>query len=297
MLNQYLGNYLLNRGLIDKPKLSEILEEHSKRHIKFGTLAINEGLMNSTQVEEVNQMQKNKDKKFGEIAVEMGYLSEPDIPRLLKKQKTSTIELSQLLLDKNIFSLKELEDILTEFKEDSKTELDHINYDNLLKSYIDRESKNIDNYNINNDFLLKYSSLVLRHIIRFIDFGCFFDQTEILNSLDDKVICKQKLIGDVDINTYIACEEDVFNSVASAYGNIPILRLGKLSYSSVSEFLNLANGLFTINLNEEDLNIHLDPPETVEIKENTLLNNSIVFSFLTKYGNIFLIVEQNKKTS
>jgi hypothetical protein len=69
MYTQFLGNYLLQRGIVNQEQLFKAMTRLSQTHIKLGTIAIKEGLMTAKEVDECLYVQSREDKRFGEIAV------------------------------------------------------------------------------------------------------------------------------------------------------------------------------------------------------------------------------------
>ena len=67
MYTQFLGNYLLQKGIVTQEQLFDAMARLSQTHIKLGTIAIHEGLMTANEVDECLYVQTREDKRFGEI--------------------------------------------------------------------------------------------------------------------------------------------------------------------------------------------------------------------------------------
>lgn len=70
----------------------------------------------------------------------------------------------------------------------------------------------------------------------------------------------QAINGDICLDTSLCMSEQTYLQIASRYSKMPITELDELADASVTEFLNLANGLFTIQASDIGYNISLNPP-------------------------------------
>ena len=89
MLDRLLGNYMLEKGLLNKGQLTQAFQTQESKRAKLGVIAVSERLMTIAQAEQVNALQASMDKRFGDIAIEKGYLSEMQLSRLLELQGNS----------------------------------------------------------------------------------------------------------------------------------------------------------------------------------------------------------------
>lgn len=295
MLNQYFGNYLLSNNLVDPHVLMSLLDENKKAHVKLGILAINSNLMTAKQVNEIHEMQKKIDKRFGELAVEKGYLKEADVDFLLGQQRLNSVQLSQLLVDKNIFTLEELENILLAYRKENNVdemqfkEIEKINSNEVLKSVLKLQGKilQIDDMSVYNDYL----TLCLRNFVRFIDHQLFLDDLKD-NVLSEKTIAvSQEISGTYNLMSYFIMEEDTFIKVAASYSKMELEKRDELVEASVAEFLNLNNGLFTVNMSEEGKPIMLKPPVIQDKADGLVLDSLILTPVVTNLGRIVIAVK------
>ena len=142
---KYFGQYLLEKGYINKDQLLEGIKYQKAINLKIGVLAIDKGFMNSAQVNEIVALQKSANKQFGVLAVEKKYITSEQIEELLSIQKSDRIYLGEALLEKGFLSLEQLEKYLREYKKDQQKADSEINsalsglnpkYSNLVKTTV-----------------------------------------------------------------------------------------------------------------------------------------------------------------
>ena len=101
MAIKFFGQFLLEKGVIDKKQLLEAVEYQTKINVKLGTLAIDKGYLNYKQVEKIVDLQRKKNKFFSELALEENFLSKSQLDDLLKVQKSDRVYLGEALVKKN----------------------------------------------------------------------------------------------------------------------------------------------------------------------------------------------------
>ena len=294
MLHQYFGNFLLNKGFIDAETLNKLLDKNRSTRVKLGVLAINSGFMNAEQVNKVHDIQKQTDKKFGEIAVELGYLAESDVEDLLKQQKVSTVQLSQSLLDYNIFTLEKLEEILNLYNEDvvqleSSSTVDRGAAYELVGPFIKSQ------YDLSGiiplDVVCDFATLFFRNLIRFVDSETFLNTAPNVSIPENVIMATQEVFGDYNFNTYLAMGTSTYIRFASVYSKMNISERNELADASVTEYLNLTNGIFTLNMSDENYSVKLKPPVTLTDPSKLNIAKDIFIPFMTDLGQVFLIVQ------
>lgn len=259
MFSQYFGHYLLNKRLINLLQLQDVLELQKSNHVKLGILAINEGFMSVEQVDETHEKQMLMDKKFGEIAIELGFLTEDQLEILLTAQNKSHLLIGQTLIDRGYLTLKQYSEALINYKKDH--------------SLSDEQFQNISNGDIETlinrtltvghpylrDVYIDYLSLFAKNMIRFID-----DQTHIEAQpfTEPEIIpwlVTQKISGDMHLWTGIATDESLFLHIASKFAQEEFDQPDEYAQASISEFLNLHNGLFLVNMSNQNIELDMEP--------------------------------------
>jgi len=290
MLSQYFGSFLLNKGYIERDVLNDLLSQEKQARVKIGVLAVSSGLLTADQVEEIHYIQKTKDKRFGEIAVERGYLANGALETLLLEQKSSQIELSQLLVDEGIVDLHTLEKAINEYKQESKLSdaqfraIEGGNIEKLVEAFV-----NMPNSAYQQEYI-DYISLFLRNIIRFIDSSPIFEVEERYITGGDDVAVQQNIQGMFNLETYIVFPVNVYVAFAGRFAEMRITEKDELADASVTEFLNLHNGIYVVNMSEKRKNMELLPPKTLIGADVNADSNSIVCSIDTDIGKLQLVL-------
>ena len=291
MFTQFLGNYLLQKGIVTRDQLFNAMARLSQTHIKLGTIAIHEGLMTANEVDECLYIQTREDKRFGEIAVARGYLSEENVSDLLSKQTPDYILLGQNLVEDGIISYEDLERIIFDYKADNELydlELD-VENSGLIQSIIEKFF--IMAEMPANELNVMYLELMFNSLIRFIgeDFSPLTPM--IVDEYPITFGVSQAVIGDRDYITHIDCDRETAIAFASRYAKEDFSEFNEYVVAALEDFLNLHNGLYIVNVsNQQSKNIELAPPEITE--EGVLMgtNKCVDFPVAYPFGIVHLIV-------
>ena len=99
MAAKFFGQFLLERGVINREQLLQALELQRQSNPLLGEIAERMGLLNATDVRRINDQQRREDKRFGDIAVALGLLDEAQVGRLIAKQQASRKLFGEILLE------------------------------------------------------------------------------------------------------------------------------------------------------------------------------------------------------
>lgn len=260
MLSRLLGEFLLEERLVTPEQLRSVLDRAASAKVKIGTLSINAGHMTTAQVEEVHELQKTRDLRFGDLAVEKGYLTEAQLQELLRMQSREDLLLGQTLVEEGLFSWERFESILREYRE--KNAIDEKQFEAIRRGDVEAvvwilfRGRNV----LKQQLFVKYISLFLRNVIRFLDAGASLVPETADTYGDFPVVSIQLFKGKVTFFTAMAAKEEVFVSLASRFAGEKIKHFDEFAQASVTEFLNLVNGLFAVNCSHEGMDIDLLPP-------------------------------------
>ena len=257
MFTQFFGNFLLSEGIINSDQLLEILKIQNDVKVKMGTLAMYEGLMIASEVEKIHIMQTHIDKRFGELAIEEGYLTHDQVEELCKIQKPDYITFGQALVDKEILSQQELEDAMIAYQ--TKYGLDDKDYSSLQKDQMEALIKDVSGFE---DFTQKsacinYMTLLFNNLIRFIGKDFTPLNAMLIDEYATTNCTYQNIGGDMTFFTGIDLSDDIAIEFASRYMGKEMKEYDEFVTASVEDFLNLHNGLYSVNMSNE-LGVELD---------------------------------------
>ncbi|NLY79145.1 MAG: hypothetical protein GX072_04385 [Lysinibacillus sp.] len=289
MFSQYFGHYLLNRGLITNTQLQDALEYQETVHVKFGVIAVDKGFMTSAQVDEVHEKQKQMDKRFGEIAVELGYLTENQVEELISHQKQGYLYLAQALVDRGYMTMDQFSSALNDYKKEyslSDSEFEAIrsgSIETLVEHILTADNEEI------REKLGNYISLFAKNMIRFIDRQALLEIGDKVN--ETKWLVSQQIEGASPLFTALAIDDEALLYVASKYAEEEIAEVDELAKDAISEFLNLHNGIYLVNMSNWGTELTMNPQH---LKENAKVTGDILpITVKTQNGSFQLLLSAN----
>lgn len=262
MFSQFFGSYLLNEKLVTPEQLANGIQEVQKIHKKIGELAIRYGYLTPEQVEQIHIYQTSQDKLFGELVIECGYMNETELEKLLSLQHNDYELLCKVLIDHKVLSKSDCTHALADFRAkyrlhdlDTLTLLQSTKINILINDFYDLTQ--LDNAPV----FAKYLTLLFNSITRFIgnDFTPYkeFIMTE---PLDNKCF-SQTITGSFSACSAVYASEETFIVMASRYAGEEFTEFDEYVQASICDFLNLHNGLFTVNAsNKMQMELMLEPP-------------------------------------
>ena len=291
MYTQFLGNYLLQKGIVSQEQLFNAMARLSQTHIKLGTIAIHEGLMTANEVDECLYIQTREDKRFGEIAIERGYLEEPQVSELLNKQTPEFLLLGQNLVEDGVFSYEELERIMFDYKNENELydlSLDVENQDvieNIISKFFVMAEIPPNELNI------MYLELMFNSLIRFIGEDFTPLSPMVLEEFPVTFGVSQKILTEHEIETHVDCDRETAIAFASRYAKEDFMEFNEYIAASMEDFLNLHNGLYIVNVsNLLSKDISLTPPEIIEDGVLYGPNKCVDFPVAYPFGTVHLLI-------
>lgn len=291
MYSHLFCNFLLDNNYITLEQLMGALVEQKNTKTKLGVLAINRGLMNTEQVNRVHRIQTTIDDKFGSISVELGYLTKDQVISLLKEQKIGYLSLGQSLVNKGFITLEQLEIALDEYNKQ---------YNISLIDFSKEQSKSIlsiieniykfGNYK-NATVIAEYVLLLFRNINRFIGSDFIPLKQYKINKIKYECLCEQQIIGHNKVTTYIEGSKQLYIEIASRYNNKKYYVLDDYVMSTVAEFLNLVNGIFCVNMsNENEIEFSLLPQNYSNSSKLIKIKDAICIPIQFSFGKMNFIL-------
>jgi len=293
MYTQFFGNFLLNRNVVTPEQLVKAIEKEATSRIKLGTLAMYHNLMTANEIDDIVIAQTHEDKQFGELAVERNYLTEEQVDTLLSEQSPEYLLLGQVLIEQGIISNTDLENLIIDY------ESEHEIYD--LDLQIDQKEQvtrlihhyfNLEEMK-NSEVYEAYLTLLFNNLIRFIGTD-FTPMTPILCEEYPTQFCiLQNIHGKYNITSAIDMDRSMAIEFASRYAMDTFDAFDEYVQASLEDFLNLHNGLFTVNMsNNHAIELQLDAPETHD-KDLIEFNSDAVtclFPVMYPFGTINFIL-------
>ncbi len=293
MYTQFFGNFLLGQNIITPEQLIKLIGKESSSEITLGTRALYRNLLSASEVDDMIQVQAQEDKPLHVLAVEQNFLTEEQVQQLLDEQVPEYLLLGQLLMEEGIITSSDFENLIIDY------ETQHEIYD--LDLQIDQKEQVTDL--IRHYFKLEdvekseiyeeYLTLLFNNLIRFIgeDFTPMApvrcDEYPVQFSIVQNISGKYNIMTAIDMDPPAAIE------FSSRYASEDFDKFDEYIQSSLEDFLNLHNGLFTVNMsNIHAVELQLFPPEAhkdglLNFKPETV---SYMFPILYPFGTVNIVL-------
>ena len=291
MFTQFFGNYLLRRQLVTPQQLSEALTIQKNTRLRLGVLAINAGLLTAEQVEKAHIEQQRTDKRIGDVMVEMNFLTREQVEELFKTQPAGHLLLGQALVDKGYMTNAGFESAINSYKaENSISDSDISNADEALAMKLISNFYKFD-ADIRSDYIRSYISMLFKNLIRFI--GYDFAPLESVNSENIiRNVVMQDISGGMNMSTMIYGDDSVMVELASRFSGEALDDYDEYTQACVSEFLNLHNGLFAVNIsNDKGVELQFEPQCCYETFDMVGLSRACVIPVNYSFGTVNFVIQ------
>ncbi|NLA91779.1 MAG: hypothetical protein GX843_09135 [Synergistaceae bacterium] len=260
MFSRHFGQFLLNERIVTPGDLSRAMGRLGDARPRVGILAIAKGYMTPAQVREVGAAQRKEDKRFGKIAIDKGYLTAEKLEELLSAQKNEHVLLGQILVEDNILSHDGFLRSLELYRE--KSGFSSEGYEAIRDGDTDRAVASIltGQPGGQNPLIKAWSEIFVRNIIRFVDPAAALDPLA-ERDMKGSIVFTQSMRGDREFNTFISAKEPVMADLAQRYTDLAAGALDEIALEAIGEFLNVSNGLFTVNCSDRGVELDLLPQE------------------------------------
>ena len=260
MFSQLMGNYLVEKGIIDEDIKKAVLAEQAGARVRLGTIAVAEKMLTEKQAEEIIHLLTQMDLRFGDIAVDKGYLTEDQVKQLLDKQGNAYMKFIQLITEKTDLTVQVIEEHVEGFRKErgfTEAELTALKQDDIdtIVPVFAFSAK---------PYVTDLVGLILRNITRFVTTDFYIDRIRHVSEFEYKFISGQKVAGDHSIYLGFAADEDTDGIclLASKYAGETMTEGSDDVADAVGEFANINNGLLASELSEKGVDIDMEPPFT-----------------------------------
>lgn len=290
MFTQFFGNYLLHQQLVSPEHLSEVLQSMKNTRLKLGVLAINAGLMTAAQVEKAHLEQQRVDKRIGEVMVDMGFLTKDQVEALFQTQPAGHLLLGQALVDNGYMTNSQFEQALICYKQENS--ISDNDFNDGSDEAAARLVKRFYNFSgaANSAYMTSYVSLLFKNLIRFIgDDFTPMDAKPVTGEIADCVV--QRITGGMSAITIIDADNATMVEFASRFAKEELTEADEYTQACVSEFINLHNGLFAVNMsNDNGIELKLEPQCIVDAMDIGELKNACVIPVCFSFGTVDFII-------
>lgn len=295
MYAQFFGNYLLSRNVVTKEQLIQAMQKKSAEQIKLGTLAIHAGYMTANEVDRIVILQTHQDKRFGELAIQEGYLTELQVAELLRAQKPDFLLLGQVLVKDGLLNHQQLQDLIIDYQ--SENEIYDFDYSDETKETVRQlvEKFFIIAERPLSEYEVSFLRLLFNNLVRFIGDDFTLVSPSLCKEYPVNYCVSQNIMGAIPMKTYIDMPETTSIAFASRYVNDTFTEFDEYVQASLDDFLNLHNGLYTVNMsNDYSIELQLEPPVTETSELVTFETETYLLPIIYPFGMIHFIFELPK---
>lgn len=287
MLTQFFGNYLLEKHVINSEQLIQALRHKHNTAQSLDALALSSGYMTEAEIEDVHNMQTIKDVEFVRLALHMGYLTISQASELEEAQHFGYLLLGRALIELGFCSQEEVSKVIADYEFDYQ-----LSFSNCLNFDKEKINDMIHHYYHFPDGEMpcpaeQYAILLIHNLIRFVgdDFR-LTGKLERIPVLPEMQEITQELSGAVNGRASIIGYRSFLTQFANRYA-CESLDDDEYIDAALQDFLNLHNGLFSVNLSSDyDMEAELSPTDIHAVDAVGLFYQHILpieFTFGTVY--------------
>lgn len=273
MNSLYFAQYLLNVGEISSEELPDILAESVAVEPEMALLALHEGMMSGEQIQALGASAQ----EFPEAAQRGKFLAASQIARLKTMAPDDSVRIAQILLHKHQYDYRQLGALLAASRQGKP-----------LRDAVQRMQGEL--LSMEAERYYGFVKIFLRSVIRFMDTPAVVAREAPFFGGEQKTyVVSQRMVGDLNMVTGLLAREDVFLEMARRYSHEEIQAVDEMAIDSLGEFLNVVNGLFIVDMANQEMDIDLTMPR---VEENVMPagNQQMALDIYTSFGNFALIV-------
>ncbi len=254
---QFLGQYLLSRGLISAEALDEALDYQESVNLPLGALALDRGILSEKQLLHVHAHQRQSDQRFGEIAVRLGFMTRTQLDELLREQKEARIFLGEALVQRDHLTREQLDEALA----------DYHTVQEQAEARVQRDLRNLSDYLLVAPSIQLTTRMLLRLAEMVVKVAAISQDTRLAPK---EYVLWQEVSGDRAFTYAMACDApDLLDLAESLLAgmvddeDIPT-EVDELALDAGKEFINIVVGHICTWLSREGLNTMPLPPDAAE---------------------------------
>jgi len=248
MRNHYLAQYLINQGMLEADEIKTLLPLAAQLKPSLGITALCEGLCDADKLPTLLEL---SDDEFVAVASTTGLLSEGKIEKVKAVVPTESAKFIAAMLREHVASPDDIIAVWQRF-----LKLEECPVSTAVKKLAGEELL------LEADGYAAYTEIFIHTLVRFMDTPAVV--TDVASALIDsekpKHLVSQRICGMGGIVAGIWADDDVFLELARRYSHEEIAEVDELALDSLTEFLNVLNGLYIVNLATAEMESELEAP-------------------------------------
>ena len=283
MKSNSLAQYFLNEGMMSLEQMEPMLSKMRNREIQLPVIALRQRMVDPCVLDE---MHASGGKDFAKEAVEKNLLTSAQVEQLRQETGGESLHFAQYLLDEDILTYAEL-DVYFREREHMKELPVHYAVRRLCGERLAKERAVYSDFmEIFMDSLMDFlhtPAVISLEPVSEIEFTSGFATHA----------ASQHMNGDVSIVTGILAEDAEFLELAGRYSEEDLTEIDEIAIDSIQEYLNVINGIFSIQLAERSIDVELEVPRwgAVVIPQG---HRQLIMRVCTDFGMIYVIVSSDE---
>jgi len=279
MGNRYFSQYLLNSGVLEASNIGYIMPKAAHVVPQLYILAIEKGLLSESQIDELSCAEDLAkaldDKKF---------LSDDQVSSLKNEPADRAACMAQILFDEKIADFKTLNRCFREYNEDDV----HPVVDAVQKIVSAHEDMNPvgDTYG-------EFAEVFIGAMDRFMKTDAVVLTEPAEPVVEGSIIISQSMIGEISLAAGIMCSEDIFLEMSRRYSGEEITQVDDMAEDSLSEFMNVINGLYIVGLSGKDYDMDLETPRIAKCV-CPMASSLVAIRIVTDFGSFVLYLAEDE---
>ncbi|MBQ7515979.1 MAG: hypothetical protein IJS96_06820 [Schwartzia sp.] len=273
----YFAQYLLNTGLVKTEEIQGLLAKSLEAKPSLALMALREGMVTGQQLASLDVAAD-----FAGQALGKNLLTAEQIETLNQVVPSDSMRFAQVMLDEGRVDFLRLEEL---FKSgDAVPDIIRASVRQLAGASLKTEAEAYGDF----------AEIFMRSFIRFMDMPAVIDNREpILGDSNQSHIVSQRLIGDISMTTGIVTSDPMFIEMARRYSHEDIKEIDELAADSLTEFLNVVNGLFAVDMARQDRDVDLEAPK-IEANLLPVGNHQLLLRVYTACGSFVLVIASDE---
>ncbi len=273
----YFAQYLLNTGVIKTEEIQELLAKSLEAKPSLALMALREGMVTGQQLASLDVAAD-----FAGQALGKNLLTAEQIETLNQLVPNDSLRFAQVLLDEGRVDCLRLEQLFTD--SEASSDIIRASVRQLAGESLKAEAEAYGDF----------AEIFMRSFIRFMDTPAVIDNREpILGDSNQSHIVSQRLIGDLSMTTGIVTADAMFIEMARRYSHEDITEIDELAADSLTEFLNVVNGLFAVDMARQDRDVDLEAPK-IEANLLPVGNHQLLLRVYTAVGSFVLVIASDE---
>ena len=284
MNSLYFAQYLVNEDVLDPQEVKDLLKASEETAPGIAVIALAEGAVPASRLAELAPFEKDA---FPKLAMAEGVLFASQLEKLQGVHPSEGLRLAQALLDSGKMDFVELGRQMAACGAQEGSP---------IKEAVRRLASDNEELAVELDSYAEFTELFMRSFMRFMDTPAVINYCEPeYEGMFASHIVSQRLSGQISFVSGIYANDRIFVEMARRYSREEIDDADEMAEDSISEFLNVVNGLFVVDLGKRDLDLDLEAPRIGQNK-HPQGSKQLQLCVDTGFGSLTLVMAADEFT-